>query len=73
MMLDRHHQPMRLITVEAPMEYARKAIESAIAEKRLVHNGWIRLLVVGPEPALSQQEWFNRSARTGTRCHDERP
>ena len=57
-----YHQPMRLITViEAPLAHARKAIESVVAIKRLVRNGWIRLLVVDPETAMICQyddgEW----------------
>ena len=48
-----YHQPMRLITViEAPLKHARAAIESVVAVKRLVRNGWIRLLIVDPEAAL---------------------
>ncbi len=60
-----YHQPMRLITViEAPQEHARKAIESVVAVKRLVRNGWIRLLIVDPEKSLvchyDDGEWTTR-------------
>jgi len=45
-----YHQPMRLITViEAPFDHAVKAVESVAVVKRLVRNGWIRLLIVDPE------------------------
>ena len=45
-----YHQPMRLITViEAPFEHAVKAVEGVVAVKRLVRNGWIRLLIIDPE------------------------
>ena len=60
-----YHQPMRLITViEAPLEHAREAIESVVAVKRLVRNGWIRLLIVDPEAAVicryEDGEWTTR-------------
>lgn len=45
-----YHEPMRLITlIEAPLEHARRAVEGVVAVKQLVHNGWIRLMVVDPE------------------------
>ncbi len=45
-----YHQPMRLITViEAPFDRAVRAVESVAVVKRLVRNGWIRLLIVDPE------------------------
>lgn len=61
-----YHQPMRLITViEAPLDHARKAIESVVAIKRLVRNGWIRLLIVDPETATVCQyddgNWTTRA------------
>lgn len=44
------HEPLRLITViEAPLEHARRALESVVAVKNLVANDWIRLLVIDPE------------------------
>jgi len=44
-----YHDPVRLITmIEAPFEHARLAVEAVGAVKRLVHNGWIRLLVLDP-------------------------
>ena len=45
-----YHEPMRLITaIEAPFEHAKRAIEAVVAVKRLVINGWIRMLVLDPE------------------------
>jgi uncharacterized protein YbcC (UPF0753/DUF2309 family) len=45
-----YHEPFRLITlIEAPFEHARQAVERVVSVKRLVHNGWIRLLVLDPE------------------------
>jgi uncharacterized protein YbcC (UPF0753/DUF2309 family) len=35
--------------IEAPFEHAMKAVEGVVAVKRLVRNGWIRLLVIDPE------------------------
>jgi uncharacterized protein YbcC (UPF0753/DUF2309 family) len=60
-----HHEPLRLITlIEAPFERARAAIESVVAVKRLVRNGWIRLVVVDPETTLThvydEGEWVER-------------
>jgi len=44
------HEPLRLIAViEAPLEHARRAVESVVAVKNLVLNDWIRLLVIDPE------------------------
>ncbi|MCB1800271.1 MAG: DUF2309 domain-containing protein [Gammaproteobacteria bacterium] len=48
-----YHEPMRLITlIEAPFETGRIAIEGVVAVKRLVRNGWIRLIIVDPETGL---------------------
>ena len=45
-----YHEPLRLITlIEAPFEHARAAIEGVVTIKRLVQNGWIRMLVLDPE------------------------
>ena len=45
-----YHEPLRLITViEAPLEHARRAVESVVAVKTLVVNDWIRLLILDPE------------------------
>ncbi len=44
------HEPLRLITmIEAPLEHARRALESVVAVKNLVANDWIRLLVIDSE------------------------
>ena len=61
-----YHEPMRLITViEAPFAQARAAVDNVIAVKRLVHNGWIRLIVIDPETAtvclFQDGEWRRRS------------
>jgi uncharacterized protein YbcC (UPF0753/DUF2309 family) len=65
-----YHQPMRLITViEAPFEHAIAAVEGVVTVKRLVRNGWIRLLIVDPETATlchyEDGEW-RRQAYTET-------
>jgi uncharacterized protein YbcC (UPF0753/DUF2309 family) len=57
-----YHQPLRLITViEAPFAHAVQAVESVTVIKRLVRNGWIRLLVVDPEASsvflYDEGEW----------------
>jgi len=44
-----YHKPIRLITViEAPIEHARQAIEGVVAVKKLVHNGWLRMIIIDP-------------------------
>ena len=60
-----HHEPLRLITlIEASFEQARAAIESVVAVKRLVRNGWIRLIVIDPETTVThvydEGEWLER-------------
>ena len=45
-----YHEPMRLITViEAPFERVLEAFNRVAVVRRLLNNGWIRLLVVDPE------------------------
>ncbi|MGB0722296.1 MAG: DUF2309 domain-containing protein [Gammaproteobacteria bacterium] len=45
-----YHQPLRLITViEAPFKQAMAAVQGVVAVKRLVNNGWIRLMIIDPE------------------------
>jgi uncharacterized protein YbcC (UPF0753/DUF2309 family) len=45
-----YHKPIRLITViEAPIEQAKQAIEGVVAVKNLVHNGWLRMMVIDPD------------------------
>jgi uncharacterized protein YbcC (UPF0753/DUF2309 family) len=60
-----YHEPLRLITlIEAPFEHARRAVEGVVAVKRLVHNGWIRLMIIDPETAVlsvyEDGEWRQR-------------
>ena len=44
-----YHEPVRLMTViEAPFEHAIQALDAVTSVKELVHNGWIRLLIVDP-------------------------
>ncbi len=63
-----HHEPLRLITlIEAPIERARAAIDSVVSVKRLVRNGWLRLLVIDPQSEdihiYDEGEWLRRPAR----------
>lgn len=45
-----YHQPLRLITlIEAPFEHAKQAINGVVSIKRLVVNGWIRMIVLDPQ------------------------
>jgi uncharacterized protein YbcC (UPF0753/DUF2309 family) len=69
------HQPMRLITlIEAPFEQAVQAVESVVAVKRLVRNGWIRLLVIDPETSAvylyDNGEWRRQGFADGERTDE---
>ncbi len=45
-----YHEPMRLMTViEAPFENVLSAIKRVAVVRRLLNNGWIRVMVVDPE------------------------
>lgn len=45
-----YHEPMRLMTViEAPFEKVLSAINRVAVVRRLLNNGWIRVMVVDPE------------------------
>jgi len=44
-----YHEPLRLIVmIEAPLDFARRAIESVAKVKSLVQGQWIRAVVVDP-------------------------
>lgn len=58
-----YHEPVRLITViQAPFKGAWKAVLSVASVKRLVVNGWIRLLIIDPESQrihrLEDKHWI---------------
>jgi uncharacterized protein YbcC (UPF0753/DUF2309 family) len=45
-----YHEPMRLLTlIEAPLAHARHAIEGVAKIRNLVHNGWVRMVILDPE------------------------
>ncbi len=45
-----YHEPMRLITViEAPLKRVQAAIDRVAVVRRLLNNGWIRVMVLDPE------------------------
>ncbi len=57
-----YHEPMRLITlIEAPVEHARLALDEVASVKQLVHNAWIRFLILDPETrklwGFEEGEW----------------
>jgi uncharacterized protein YbcC (UPF0753/DUF2309 family) len=73
-----YHEPIRLITViEAPFKHVIKAIDRVAVVRRLLNNGWIRVMVIDPETGriyLHQQgEWQERSipAEAGIASYDE--
>jgi uncharacterized protein YbcC (UPF0753/DUF2309 family) len=67
-----YHDPLRLITViEAPVAHARAAVEGVVTVRRLVQNGWIRLLIVDSENGLLSLyieggEWRDQRLDTAT-------
>jgi len=45
-----YHEPLRLITViEAPLKRVQAAIDRVAVVRRLLNNGWIRVMVLDPE------------------------
>lgn len=57
------HQPLRLIAlIEAPFEHAVAAVNSVVAVKRLVKNGWIRMIVLDPQTSTAhvfdEEDWI---------------
>lgn len=44
-----YHEPLRMVTViEAPLDFARRAIDAVVKVKSLVQGQWIRAVVVDP-------------------------
>jgi uncharacterized protein YbcC (UPF0753/DUF2309 family) len=57
-----YHEPMRLITViEAPFKHVLAAIDKVAVVRKLLNNGWIRLLIIDPESGKThvycRREW----------------
>jgi uncharacterized protein len=57
-----YHEPMRLITaIEAPFEKVTAAINRVAVVRRLINNGWIRMMIIDPETGKthvhSSGEW----------------
>lgn len=49
-----YHEPLRLIVlIEAPLDFARHAIESVVKVKSLVVGQWIRAIVVDPTQGMT--------------------
>lgn len=68
-----YHEPLRLIAViEAPLQNARQAVESVAAVKRLVLNGWIRIVIIDPEQTevtvYEDRQWQTRPLQDGLRA-----
>jgi uncharacterized protein YbcC (UPF0753/DUF2309 family) len=44
-----YHEPMRMIAlIEAPLDFAGRALQSVVKVKNLVLGGWIRAIVIDP-------------------------
>lgn len=57
-----YHEPMRLITViDAPFDHVLAAIDKVAVVRKLLNNGWIRLLIIDPESGkthvYSKRQW----------------
>jgi uncharacterized protein YbcC (UPF0753/DUF2309 family) len=49
-----YHEPLRLLTViEAPYAHAMRAVDGIVKIRTLVHNGWIRMVIVDPETGIA--------------------
>ena len=64
-----YHEPMRLITViEAPFKHVLAAIDKVSIVRRLLNNGWIRLLIIDPESGrthiFSNLQWHEFGKQT---------
>ncbi|WP_455201596.1 DUF2309 domain-containing protein [Kaarinaea lacus] len=60
-----YHEPMRLITViQAPFEHVLSAIARVAVVRKLLNNGWIRLMIIDPETGKihvhSKGQWLER-------------
>jgi hypothetical protein len=61
-----YHEPMRLIAlIEAPLDFAGRALQSVAKVKNLVHGGWIRAIVIDPTQGykpfvFNDGEWEER-------------
>ncbi len=67
-----YHEPLRLITViEAPVAHARAAVDGVVVVRRLVQNGWLRLLIIDTDDRLLSlyidgDEWRDQPLDTVT-------
>ncbi|WP_319798475.1 putative inorganic carbon transporter subunit DabA, partial [Nitrobacter sp.] len=44
-----YHEPMRMIAlIEAPLDFAARALQNVVKAKSLVLGGWIRAIVIDP-------------------------
>lgn len=65
------HQPLRLITViEAPFDQALAAVNGVVTVKRLVRQGWLRLIVIDPQTHITHihenDRWRRRTRPAAT-------
>ena len=63
------HRPLRLITViEAPFDQALASVNGVVTVKRLVRQGWIRLIVIDPQTHIThihENDRWRRHTRPG--------
>ncbi|APX89997.1 DUF2309 domain-containing protein [Brevirhabdus pacifica] len=63
-----YHQPLRLTTlIEAPFDHAMRAINGVASVKRLVLNGWIRMVILDPVTGqahvFDESKWITRPSQ----------
>ena len=66
-----YHEPMRLITViEAPFDHVQAALAQVSVVRRLLNNGWIRVLIVDPESGKvhvhAKGQWYEHEKSVNT-------
>jgi uncharacterized protein YbcC (UPF0753/DUF2309 family) len=63
-----YHEPMRLVTViEAPLGLIQALLAKLYKPRELVHNGWIRLVVLDPDTGQAQVYEPRRGGGSGGR------
>ena len=74
-----YHEPMRLIAlIEAPLEFAGRALQSVVKVKSLVMGGWIRAIVIDPTQGykpyvFNNGQWEERAPLVAPQQEDGTP
>jgi len=71
-----YHEPMRLVAlIEAPLDFAGRALQSVVKVKSLVLGGWIRAIVIDPTQGykpfvFNNGQWEERPPLVATKPED---